>query len=1386
MIELASTPSQLTAGSYQLIAGNVSISGIDSVTTGENSWSTSSNSVTYWSATSSGPILTGNKITYSTQIGGDSLFTITGLNSSVGVAIDSLDVYLTADALSGKRGTISISGGDYSLALSGVDSMNTVEAGWDSVGSNGRAIYRAEGASSGWSLASDRKSVTYATAERDSLLVLSGVSSGAELTPVSDDTVYLTAEDFGSSGVTVTSNPNKYQFDLSGEFEGKRFVADSNDNTIQSSGSQITISSAGGNDTIYTDGESVKADGGAGNDSITNYSYLSTVDGGDGDDLIANYGDEVTLIGGSGNDTIQSSGSNVMIRGGSDDDLIELVRGNASVDVASGNDTITLTSAIRNVTVEGFAQGDLIRLARRVNALRTISGGIAAGNVSISGISSIASVNNTWGTFTDRINYTRDITAGAILSGNEITMATADSSLALFTVYGLNSTTGVSLRGSNVILTAEALSGKSGTISISGGNYQLGLSGVETSKAVAADWNISGGVAVYNATGKTQGWSLASDRKSVSYSTGERDSLLALSGVKSEATLSTIAADTVNLTANNFDSNGVSVMSNPNNYKFNLSGNFNGNSFTGTSGNDTVSVNGSNISIDCAAGNDSIGLNGNATVNVSSGDDTIELTASSYQLTVEGFNSGDVIHLASAPNQLTANSYQLIAGNVSISGINSIASVSNSWEVESNRITYARDKYAGAVLSGRTITYDTTSGSEDLFTVTGLNSTVGVSVDGSNVVLTSEALSGKSGTISLSGDGYNLALSGVETAGTIAADWNVTGSTAIYNDAGTTSGWTLADDKKSVSYSTGKVDSLLAISGVATDTTLQSITSDTVNLTANNFGSSGVSIMSNPHDYRFNLSGNFNGNSFTGTSGNDSINVSGSNISINGGAGNDKIGLNGNATVNTSQGDDTITLTSAIRNFAVEGFNVGDVIQLANAPTQLTADSYQLIAGNVTIAGISSIRGTGTAWDVESNRIIYNSTGGSGAVLSGNEIRYSVGTLTDSLFAVTGLNDTVGVNVSGSNVILTSDALSGKSGTISITGGDYQLGLSGVETAGTVAASWNISNGMATYNSAGTTSGWNLADDKKSVSYSTGKVDSLLAISGVEGTTLPAVTNNTVNLTSGNFSSGGVSVTSNPHNYGFYLGGSFGGKSFTATSSSDTINVNGAQIQIYGGGGNDSIKNTATNSTINGGAGADEILNSGRNVTITAGAGNDSIQLTAGSYQLVAYNTGDGRDTVWGFNTSDTLEIGGGSGTYSTSTEGNDLLVNVGNGSVRLIDCADTSVRIRGNNMTPSNNDTTPSNNNTPPSHDTTPSRDTTPSNTSTPTVNPSNLSGRIHLAQWTFGFTPPDWLFPTSTNNSSFGSPALTVQNSAGVATAELSSYQTNTNDYAIAIPGN
>ncbi|MBR0103098.1 MAG: hypothetical protein IJQ01_06330, partial [Selenomonadaceae bacterium] len=69
---------------------------------------------------------------------------------------------------------------------------------------------------------------------------------------------------------------------------------------------------------------------------------------------------------------------------------------------------------------------------------------------------------------------------------------------------------------------------------------------------------------------------------------------------------------------------------------------------------------------------------------------------------------------------------------------------------------------------------------------------------------------------------------------------------------------------------------------------------------------------------------------------------------------------------------------------------------------------------------------------------------------------------------------------------------------------------------------------------------------------------------------------------------------------------------------------------------------------------------------------NDTIY--GGGYKtLYQYKAGDGNDKISGFTATDTLQIGGGNGSYSSQTSGNNIIVTVGTGKISLMGAASLS-----------------------------------------------------------------------------------------------------------------
>lgn len=131
----------------------------------------------------------------------------------------------------------------------------------------------------------------------------------------------------------------------------------------------------------------------------------------------------------------------------------------------------------------------------------------------------------------------------------------------------------------------------------------------------------------------------------------------------------------------------------------------------------------------------------------------------------------------------------------------------------------------------------------------------------------------------------------------------------------------------------------------------------------------------------------------------------------------------------------------------------------------------------------------------------------------------------------------------------------------------------------------------------------------------------------------------------------------------------------------DVISNSGKDVKIFGDTGNDSIENSGSGVTIDGGAGNDKIIHSGDYSTITGGAGNDLVSLDSNyGNNILRYANGNGNNTIYGFGSSDTLQIT--KGTFTTLTSGKDIILKVGKGSITFKDSLLTPINVKAANGT--------------------------------------------------------------------------------------------------------
>lgn len=152
------------------------------------------------------------------------------------------------------------------------------------------------------------------------------------------------------------------------------------------------------------------------------------------------------------------------------------------------------------------------------------------------------------------------------------------------------------------------------------------------------------------------------------------------------------------------------------------------------------------------------------------------------------------------------------------------------------------------------------------------------------------------------------------------------------------------------------------------------------------------------------------------------------------------------------------------------------------------------------------------------------------------------------------------------------------------------------------------------------------------------------------------------------------------------------GDVLSGTGSNDVIAGLGGDDEIYdstgndilsGGDGDDAIEDSEGRNYLSGGAGDDAIFTGGATALLVGGAGNDYIG-AYGNGNIIAFNRGDGQDTVDAFALTEgerfTLSLGGSIelAVLSLAREGSDLVIGAGMGdSIHLSGWYDTDSAFR-------------------------------------------------------------------------------------------------------------
>jgi Ca2+-binding RTX toxin-like protein len=110
------------------------------------------------------------------------------------------------------------------------------------------------------------------------------------------------------------------------------------------------------------------------------------------------------------------------------------------------------------------------------------------------------------------------------------------------------------------------------------------------------------------------------------------------------------------------------------------------------------------------------------------------------------------------------------------------------------------------------------------------------------------------------------------------------------------------------------------------------------------------------------------------------------------------------------------------------------------------------------------------------------------------------------------------------------------------------------------------------------------------------------------------------------------------------IAGNGGANLLQGLAGNDTLTGNLANDVLQGGAGSDTLRDNGGNNLLDGGSGNDSLVGNAGNEMFVGGSGNDTVNTGAGA-DVIAFNRGDGQDTVTASQGADnTLSLGGGIG----------------------------------------------------------------------------------------------------------------------------------------------
>lgn len=402
------------------------------------------------------------------------------------------------------------------------------------------------------------------------------------------------------------------------------------------------------------------------------------------------------------------------------------------------------------------------------------------------------------------------------------------------------------------------------------------------------------------------------------------------------------------------------------------------------------------------------------------------------------------------------------------------------------------------------------------------------------------------------------------------------------------------------------------------------------------------------------------------------------------------IGTPNTDTINTSQSDNSVTISGQLNADMLTGSSFSDLIfggyigstesdRIFTSTISVDNNSNTIIGGlgdDTIIAGSNSDLIWAGQYNDNTvhggNNVIYTG-GGKDTVYTGsgnNTIHVSNGSHTTitatteqaTINASSG-NDSIIISASGLNTI---DAGDGNN-TISVSGsGSHTISAGGGNDSITLAGTSNNSVSAGTGNNTILVS-----SSGNNTIHSTG-LDTITLSSGITNITTSGTGTVVLNAGDGNHSivvqnTGITTITAGN-----------GNDTITSSSGSDSISISGGNNQIQSGGGNDVIITGTGHDSITATNGNNTVQTTGGNNTIHIQSGNNSISTGSGIDRIV---TGVGNDYIVSTGGNNSITSTGGNNTINVQNGNNILTVGEGNDSLSTGNGNDSVNLAGGNNI---------------------------------------------------------------------------------------------------------